>query len=131
MPNLRERLTVCYTSSTTPNISLNNHPGVNYIPYMDTQFRVLATVPTFFVLLGVFQWSAHYADDDVLRYAQALYRHYCIEGERTPCRDYPYLLTHIANPDFDNGLDGWLVEAARPGSIQAGEYKDLGMIQGR
>jgi hypothetical protein len=131
MPGVKERITVCLGSFTTPVVSLNNNPGINYIPYMDAQFRVLATDPDFFGLLGVFQWAARYADDDVLRYAQALYRHYCIEGQRTPYRDYPYKLTHIANPDFDKGLDGWRAEAARPCGVAAGTYKDLGMLQGR
>ena len=79
----------------------------------------------------MFQWAAHYTDDDVLRYAQKLYRHYCIEGKRTPYGDFPYVLTHVANPDFADGLDGWQVEAAAQGSITASSYAGLGKLQGR
>ena len=131
MPDVDERLTVCLGSFTTPWCSLNINPGVNYIPFMDTQFRVLATDPAFFGLLGVFQWAAHYTDDDVLRYAQRLYRHYCIEGERTPYAEYPYALNHIQNPDFADGLDHWRIEPAEPDTITAGERRGLGKIQGR
>ena len=131
MPGVAQRTTVCLGSFTTPWCSLNINPGVNYIPFMDTQFRVLATDPAFFNMLGVFQWAAHYTDDDVLRYAMKLYRHYGIEGALTPYGDEPYLLTHIANPDFANGLNGWRVEPAKVGSIAAAERFGLGKIQGR
>src|SRR5690606_4295974 len=111
--------------------SLNINPGANFLSYMDTQFHVLATDPLFFGSRGLFQWAAHYTDDDALRFAQNLYRHYCIEGHRTPLGDYPYALTHIENRDFENGLDGWSVDAAAPDSVAAGERRGLGMIQGR
>jgi hypothetical protein len=130
MPGLNERLVYCLGSFTTPSCSLNINPGTNYLPFMDRQFQTLATDPTFFGSRGVFQWAAHYADDDALRYAQALYRHYCIEGKRTPFRDFPYVLTHVDNPDFSKGLDGWRVEAAANG-VTPGEYEGLGRIEGR
>lgn len=131
MPGVGQRLTVCLGSFTTPTCSLNINPGVNYVPFMDTQFRVLATDPAFFNLLGVFQFAAQLADDDVLRYAMRLYRHYGIEGARTPYADYPYTLTHVVNPDFEDGLDGWRAEPAQPGSITHDEFVGLGKIQGR
>jgi len=131
MPGLKERLTVCLGSFTIPWCSLNIDPSVNYIPFMDTQFQVLATDPAFFGVAGVFQWAAHYTDDDVLRYAQTLYRHYCIDGAREPYAAFSYALTHIENPDFAEGLAGWRVEAAQENGITAGEYYGLGKIEGR
>ena len=131
IPGLKQRLYYCLGSFTMPLYSLNINPGVNYIPFMEKQFHVLATDPVFFSVAGISQWTAHYTDDDVLRYALRLYRHYCLEGKRTPFMDYPYALTYIKNPDFAEGLKDWQVEAAKPDSIQAITSRNLGQIQGR
>lgn len=131
MPGVKERITVFLGSFVMPTVSLNNNPGVNYIPYMDAQFRVLATDPMLNGIGGMAQWSSNLADDDTLRYAQDLFRHYCIEGKRTPYGAYPYRLTHIENPDFDEGLVGWRVEPAEPDGIVAAAYKGFAMIGGR
>ena len=131
IPGLQQRLSYCLGSFTIPWYSLNINPGANYISFMDKQFQVLATDPAFFSVMGLSQWTAHYTDDDVLRYAMRLYRHYCIEGKRTPYKDYPYTLTYIKNPDFTDGLNDWHVEAAKTESIVGDELSILGEIQGR
>ncbi len=131
MPNLRERLLVCLGSFSTPSCSLNINPAVDFLPYMDMQFHFLATDPMFFGTYGIFQWAAHYADDDALRFAQKLYRHYCIEGKTSRFTDRPYALTYISNPDFSDGLAGWTTEPAEPESIVWGTRAGLGKIQGR
>jgi hypothetical protein len=131
MPGLKERLLYCLGSFSLPWCSLNINPSTNFLPYVDRQFQTLATDPLFFGSRGIFQWAAHYTDDDALRYSLALYRHYCIEGKRTPFRDFPFRLTHIENPDFDDGLQGWRVEPAGAESIAAGSYRGLGLIEGR
>ena len=131
MPGVKERIVVYLGAFIAPNISLNNNPGADYTAYMDLQFQTLATDPTYFGLRGLAQWSSYYADDHSLRYAQQLFRHYCIEGERTPFQPLPYVLSHITNPDFENGLQGWHVEAADSTSVVSDTHLDLGLLQGR
>ncbi len=131
MPGVQQRTTICFGSFTTPPCSLNINPDINYIPFMETQFHVMATDPSFFNMLGVFQYAAELTDDDVLRYAMKLYRHYGIEGARTRYGDYPYKLSHIANPDFAEGFDAWQTEPAQPGTITHGKLAGLGKTQGR
>ncbi len=131
MPGLKERLTYCLGSFSIPWCSLNINPGVNFLPFMDRQFQVLATDPLFFGSRGIFQWAEHYTDDDALRFAGKLYRHYCLEGHRTPFTTWPYELKHIANPDFAEGLTGWRVESAGPDTVTADRRRGLGKIQGR
>ena len=131
IPGIRERLTICFGSFVSPVVSLNINPAVHYIPFMEAQFQVLATDPAFFGLLGAFQWAAHQADDDMLRYAQRLLRHYCIDGNRTFYGSFPYALEHLENPDFAQGLKGWSVAGQTPGSLVADTYPAFGRIQGR
>ena len=131
MPGVKERVLVCLGAFTTPTCSLNVNPGVNYIPYVDMQYHFLATDPLFFGLRGAFEYSVHYMDDDVLQYAMRLYRHYCIEGARAPYADYPYMLTHLRNADFVDGLDGWKAEPGQTEGIGTAHLRGLGRLQGR
>ena len=43
----------------------------------------------------------------------------------------PYILTHIRNADFAQGLEGWNVAPAEEGSIATGSMKVYGSVQGR
>ncbi|HOJ34674.1 MAG TPA: hypothetical protein PKY35_04900 [Candidatus Hydrogenedentes bacterium] len=131
MPNLKERLSICLGSFSTPSCSLNIDPNTDFLSHMDIQFELLATDPTFFGVYGIFQWAAHYTDDDALRYAMKLYRHYCIEGKRTRYSQRPYRLSHVLNADFKAGLEHWDSAPAETDSITVGERRGLGKIQGR
>ena len=46
-----------------------------------------------------------------------LYRHYMIEGKTDRLSSDPYTLSHLANPDFIDGLKGWSLSEAVSGSI--------------
>ena len=98
---------------------------------MDVQFQALATDPTFWGLYGVMEYMAAYADEESLRYAQRLFRHYCIEGRRERFSSDPYVLPHLQNPDFADGLRGWTVEGAEPNAIAAGSMEGFSWLQGR
>lgn len=113
---------------SAPPESLNKNPGTNFKVYMDMQFHVLANDPAFAGLYGVMEYLSLYADEEYLRWAARLYRHYCIEGRKELLSTDPYELTHIQNPDFEQGIEGWDVSAAHEGSITTGSMKDYAFL---
>lgn len=114
-----------------PNESLDINPSVDWRVYMDLQMQVLATDPAFFGLWGVQWYLSSYADEEQVRLAAKLFRHYAIEGKTERFVKDPYLLHHLHNPDFADGLNGWTVAAAEPGSIATGSLAGLSWLQGR
>jgi hypothetical protein len=115
---------------SAPNESTNINPAVDFMTFMDMQMSTLANDPTFFGLYGVTSYLSAYADEETLRWYGKLVRHYCIEG-RTERLTRNYVLRHLRNPDFAQGLDGWTVQAAEEGSITTGEADGLSWLQGR
>jgi len=122
-------VTLGYMSA--PPESLNTHPGVNYKVWMDMQFNALANNAAFEGLYGVMEYLSSYADEEIVRWTGRLYRHYCIEGNRSLLSKDPYILPHLQNPDFDNGTDGWTVAPAEEGAIQAKHMDGFSWLQGR
>lgn len=131
MPGVEDHMVVCLGYLCAPPESLNLNPAVNYHVWLDMQFRLLATDPTFWRLHGVMEYMSNYADEESIRWAHNLFRHYCIEGKRTPLVADPYRLPHVENPDFADGLAGWEVEAAEAGAVEAGRIEGFSWLQGR
>ena len=107
------------------------NPEADFKVYMDMQMNLLANDPTFFGLYGVMWYHSSYADEEMLRWAAKLLRHYCIEGKRERLSQDPYELPHLRNGDFDEGTAAWTVEPAEPGSIWIGHAPGYGWLQGR
>ncbi len=103
---------------TAPTETQNYYPFVDFRVFMDMQMHLLATDPTFNNLYGVQEYIASYADEELIRWAHKLFRHYFIEGNRTRYTNDPYRLPHLKNPFFLEGLRGWIVEPAEKGSIE-------------
>lgn len=131
LPGVETRMMFTLGYLCAPPETLNMNPGVDYHVFMDMQFNLLANDSVFWNLYGLMEYSASYADGESLRWAHQLFRHYCIEGHRTPLTHDPYLLPHLQNPDFTEGLKGWGVESAEKGSVDAGEQKGFSWLQGR
>ncbi len=131
MPGIERHMVMCLGYLCAPPESLNLNPAVDYHAFLDMQFRLLATEPSFWGLYGIMEYSASYADEESLRWAHRLFRHYCIEGKRTPLFNGPYLLPHLKNPDFADGLTGWGVEPAEEGSIGIKRMEGFSWLQGR
>jgi hypothetical protein len=110
--------------------TLNYYPFVDYRVYMDMQMHLLATDPAFFDLYGIQEYKADYADEELIRWAHKLYRHYFIEGKRSRYTDDPYLLPHIKNSFFEQGLENWTVEQAEEGSIEPQSMDGYSWLQG-
>jgi len=109
----------------------DGYASVNYNAYLDMQFQMLATHPALFGLGGVHIWRSGYCDEERVRWFGRFFRHYCIEGETERLSDAPYLLTHIQNPDFADGTEGWTLQPAAEGSIRAEEATQFGKFIGR
>ncbi|MAE64558.1 MAG: hypothetical protein CMJ18_09845 [Phycisphaeraceae bacterium] len=109
------------------------YPGASYKVLKDVQFQRIATDPALRGLGGVGNYNSIYIDEEYMRWYGRLLRHYCIEGNTERLTgDDPYELPHIANPDFETGLDGWTIEPAEPESIEVRHAKGYGIhVQGR
>lgn len=134
-PGCQKRMIVClgYLQMITTE-SLNVDPQVDFKVWMDMQFRHIATDPAFFGTFGLMEYTSGYADEETVRWAAKLYRHYGIEGRTSLLSDqygFRYRLNHLDNPDFAEGVRGWVVEAAEQGSVDTKRYEGYSWLQGR
>ena len=131
-PDVGRYMIICLSILSTPPASFtNNNPSVDYKVWMDMQVNVIANDPAFSDLKGLMWWTSGYADEETIRWEARLFRHYCIEGRTEMLSGDPYKLTHIQNPDFNEGTNGWTTTAAEQGSIEVKSYEDYGKLQGR
>ena len=135
IPESIERMVISFGHflSATPE-TFNSKPWCDYKVFMDLQFAALANDPVFRGVAGVNEYKLAYADDEYVRWAMRLYRHYCIEGNRgllSKRYGYAFRLRHIHNPDFDEGLTSWVVEPATKGTVQVKRHGAFGRLQGR
>ena len=131
LPGLKDHLVICLGYLSDPPETLNRLPNINYKVFMDMQFHFLATNSAFQGLFGIQEYLSSYADEEVLRWAHRLFRHYCIEGRREQFSEEPFVLTYLENPDFLEGLNGWQAEPATGGSIRPGNLPGFSWLQGR
>jgi len=132
-PGCAKQLLVCLGYMTITE-SLNIHPSVDYKVFMDMQFRYLATQPEFAGLFGILEYTSGYADEETVRWAARLYRHYGIEGDRDLLSDrlgYTYRLAHITNSDFAEGLEGWTVPIRIEKNVAVRSMEGFSHLQGR
>jgi hypothetical protein len=131
LPDLKQHLVICLGYLCDPPEMLNRLPNVNFKVFMDMQFHFLANNPAFSGLFGLQEYLSSYADEEILRWAHQLFRHYCIEGNVVRYTTEPYQLPHLKNPDFVDGLTGWQAEPAMAGSIAPGKLAGFSWLQGR
>ena len=116
---------------SAPPETLNVSPAVDFKVYMDMQMHLLANDPAFFALYGIQWYHNGYVDEEDLRWSAKLFRHYGIEGKKERLTSDPYMLPHIANPDFDDGDVGWTLRPAEQGSISIQHATGYGILQTR
>ncbi len=131
LPGVEQSMVICLGYLCAPPETQNLNPAVDYQVFLDMQFRLLATEPTYGGLFGLMEYQSNYADEESMRYAHKLFRHYCIEGKREPFNNDPYVLSHIENPDFADGLNGWKTDPAENDTIAARDMKGFSWLQGR
>ncbi len=122
VPGATEHMIVVlgYLSQPPENLSIN--PGANFKVLMDMEFQHIATNPNFFGLAGIMEYLCSYCDEENVRWQGKLFRHYILEGNTTHLSTDPYVLSHIQNPDFEDGTTGWTIHPAEPGSMQTASY---------
>jgi hypothetical protein len=99
--------------------------------FKEMQFHQLATEPRFFGIPAIEEYVSHHSDEETIRWAARLYRHYALEGNRERLSADPYTLSHIQNGDFLNGTHGWTIEEAEPGTVDVKSFRGLGILQHR
>jgi hypothetical protein len=130
-PGSVEHLVVVFGYFSAPPEFLNVHPQVNYKTYLDMQFNVVANDPAFWGCYGLMSYLASYADEETVRWTSELFRHYGMEGQTARVTDDPYVMDHLANGDFADGVEGWTVSAASEGSVRAVTRAGLSWLEGR
>jgi hypothetical protein len=130
-PGARGNMLLTLGLFNAPPGGINKLPGVDFHVWMDRQMNVVANDPVLTDLAGLNWWTSAQADEDSVRFVGKLYRHYAIEGKTEMLTRDPLFLTHVKNPDFDDGTEGWTVRAAEEGSMATKSFPRYGRIQGR
>jgi len=104
-------------------------PSTNFKILMELQFAALANEPALFGLYGAFWYYSPYVDEEILRWAAKLHRHYGFEGRTDRITDDPYRLDHIVNGDFEDDTTGWTISG--PGETAVKTLDGYGHLQGR
>ena len=100
--------------------------AADYKVWMEMQVQRLATDPALADLAGLMWWGLGLSDEETVRWASRLMRHYAIEGKTERLSNDPYELTHVRNPDFDQGTTGWTVQPAEAESIAVRRHLGFG-----
>jgi len=125
---------VCLSLMAQPPATFDDYPHVDFYTHLDRQMHYVATDPVFSGASGLMGYYTPYCSEDQLRLFSKLVRHYAIEGKTSRVLDTPYILPHVQNPDFAEGLDDWKVEPAEVDptpSVSAVNAKGFGKLQGR
>ncbi|MDD5727727.1 MAG: hypothetical protein PHV59_04100 [Victivallales bacterium] len=81
--------------------------------YLEMQLHKIATEEEFKGLSLVGYYGTHISDEESIRWAMKLIRHYAIEGHTDKLSDqygFTYITPYLANTDFNNGLKHWQVK---------------------
>jgi len=130
-PGAKQNMLLTFGLFNAPPGGINKLPNVDFHVWMDQQMNVVANHPTLADLGGLNWWTSSQADEDSVRFVGKLYRHYAIEGKTEMLTKDPLFLSHIQNADFEQGLEGWTLQPAEEGSIQAKSFPRYGRIEGR
>lgn len=109
-------------------------PQVDTKRFWDMYFHRLATGAVFEGLAGIGLYAINNAEEEDLRWASRVIRHYALEGRTERLSDvygFRYLPGHLDNGDFTDGLDGWTAECAESGSLAVAEVKGFAALQSR
>ena len=130
-PGVKKQMVVTFALFSTPSLSNNKQPNVDYHVWMDQQVNTVANDPALDHIAGLNWWTSLLADEETARFVGKLYRHYAIEGKTNLLTTDPLFLTHIQNADFEHGTQGWTLHPAEEGSIAAKSFPRYGRIEGR
>ena len=130
-PGSLPHIVACFGYFSAPPEQLDTFPHVNYKTYLEMQFSLVANHPAFEGLGGIMTYLASYADEETVRWASKLFRHYGIEGKTEMLGRDPYMLPHLGNGDFERQGEGWDLRPAEEGSIRFDISSGFSWLQGR
>src|SRR5437764_5928750 len=131
-PGVKKQMVIAFGLFSMPPGGINKLPGVDYHVWMDQQMNVVANHPVLSDLRGLNWWTSILDDEETARWVGKLYRHYAIEGRTNLLtKPDPLFLAHIQNADFEKGAEGWILQSAENGTIEAKNYPRYGRIEGR
>jgi hypothetical protein len=130
-PTVREHMVLTFGLFSMPPGGINKQPNVDYHVWMDQQMNIVANHPVMAGITGLNWWTSLQADEETVRFVGKLYRHYAIEGKTELFTKDPLFLSHIENADFEKQFEGWTLNAAEEGKIQARSFPRYGRIEGR
>ncbi|MBI3839700.1 MAG: hypothetical protein HY288_17400 [Planctomycetia bacterium] len=130
-PGVKKHMAIAFGLFSMPPGGINKLPNVDYHVWMDQQMNIVANHPVMSELGGLEWWTSLLADEETVRFVGKLYRHYAIEGNTEMLTRDPLFLTHIQNADFEKGIEGWTLQPAEEGTIQAKSFPRYGRIEGR
>ena len=105
------------------------YPHVDMKAHDARLLHILATDPEFADIGGVGIGGAR-CEEDFLRAAFAMVRHYAVEGRTddfAAVQGWKLFPGHLANGDFTDGFKGWKVVQAEPVSVTLGHQKKCGL----
>ena len=114
-----------------PEETCDVYADVDYNVFLDIQLHQLATNPAFFGIRGIQGYYSPYVGEEQTRLFARLLRHYAIEGRTERMLKTRYILTHLKNPDFVEGAEGWTLSPAAEGGIKPRTAEGFGRVQGR
>lgn len=130
-PGVKRQMVIAFGLFSMPPGGINKQPNVDYHVWMDQQMNVVANHPQMAEIAGLNWWTTILADEETVRFVGKLYRHYAIEGKTAMLTRDPLFLPHIANADFEHGVDSWTLQAAEAGTIEPKSFPRYGRIEGR
>jgi hypothetical protein len=130
-PGVKRQMVIAFGLFSMPPGGINKQPNVDYHVWMDQQMNIVANHPAMSDIGGLLWWTSILADEETVRFVGKLYRHYGIEGKTEMLTKDPLFLAHVQNADFERGIEGWTLDEAEPGTIQAKSFPRYGRIEGR
>lgn len=115
--------------ATAGSYNANCHPQTDFKWTLDYYFWKLANDPELMGIYCVGYYSYFYGDEELTRWAGALLRHYCVDGQREMLSSkYGFSCNPelLSNCDFDEGLECWTPAPAQPGAISPWYRKNFG-----
>ena len=109
-------------------------PSVDMKFLYDHFMRMLAVDPAFAEVGGTGLTAQHHLDEEMMRWLLKGFRHYFLEGRVEPLaarHGIVYRPGHLANADFERGLDGWTAVPAETGTLFPTNVAGYGKWQGR
>lgn len=115
-----------------PEESADIYPDTDFNVFLDVEMQFIAKDPSHAGIRGVQGYLSGYVGEEQTRLYADLVRHYFIEGRTDAMLKDPYVLTHLQNPDFDNGTTGWTAQPANgSASLTTKSAPGFGYLQGR